>query len=1274
MHINDKESQIGYMSAQRVTEKSVGNCTAPMLATEVWLMTRIAKACSYIILILALPICIHAQTATYHLHNEFSTEFGIFYYMKTTGPDQASVARLSPNLKGAAPGEYNITDWKTLLGVPNAAGIIPAGSSVTFSLWMRKTSSNSGTMFPLAKLSLASSGSLTLICTATHTRALDTTLFQYSLSAVTSTPISVTTSDRFFLSVGVNVTQSPGSKNVQAEIDIEGTLNGNYDSQIVVPLPTTPPPVPTINNISPSSGPIGTSVTVSGANFGTTQGSSTITFNGAAASPTSWTSGSIVAPVPSGATTGPVIVTVGGVVSNGITFTVLTTGSIAGTVSRVSGGTPIVGALIEALQSGLVVASATTGAGGTYTLPGLVAGTYDVRAAASDFVSQVQTGITVTSGSSTTANFSLANDPSIKYVYDGLGRLVGVIDPAGDTAIYAYDAVGNLLSISRYNSSSVSIIEFTPHSGISGASVTIFGTGFSPTPDENTVRFNGVVASVQSASSTQIKAVVPSAASTGPITITTPGGSATSSTPFTVDSATGLPSISGFSPTIGTPGTAVTITGANFDVTNANNRVKFNLPIARIGSSTATLISAFVPAAGTSGRISIATPLGQAVSTGDFFVPPTPYTASDVAVTSRMVLGESKTVTISTANKIGLIVFDGSAGQSISLNITGVTVSDCDLFIKKPDGATLVSTYANTSGAFIDATALPTTGTYTILVDPRFASTGSLTLSLYNIVDLSGTISIGGPPVSVAIPTPGQNGRLTFSGSAGQRVALQASGVTIFIGGMIVFNPDNSVASSSGLLSNPGDPTHVNFTDWTLAATGTYTVFINPDANYTGSLTLTLYEPPADVSGTITPGFSVNQSIGTPGQRARLTFNGTAGQRVSVRTTIVPSSFNVDVLITILNPDGSAFANSGSRWWTGFLDTQVLPATGTFTILLDPGSAVTGTLTTTLYDVPPDASSTGTLNGPTVNLSISTPGQNAHLTFNATTGQKVAIQTNSGLPNFWWDNGLRMSVKAPDGQFIISLAAVSPGTRVDTITVPLTGTYTVDYEGTDYATGGISVNLSIVPPDINGSIVINGTAVTVTTTAPTQNAALTFTGNAGQRVSLNISSVTITSSIVSITSPASQTLVSVTVGTAGSFIEPVTLPTAGTYTILIDPQDQYTGSMTLTLYDVPADVSGALSINGSSVGVSITARGQNARLTFSGTSGQQVTVKLTGNNIDSVTVSLLSTSGSTLTSSTSSSHNFNLASQTLSASGTYTVLVNPPGTNLGSISVKVTSP
>src|SRR6267378_3789750 len=76
---------------------------------------------------------------------------------------------------------------------------------------------------------------------------------------------------------------------------------------------------PALASLTPNHGDVGTPVTISGKNFGTT--TDTVTFNGTAATPTIWTPTSIVVPVPAGATNGNVVVTVAGTASNGLLFT-----------------------------------------------------------------------------------------------------------------------------------------------------------------------------------------------------------------------------------------------------------------------------------------------------------------------------------------------------------------------------------------------------------------------------------------------------------------------------------------------------------------------------------------------------------------------------------------------------------------------------------------------------------------------------------------------------------------------------------------------------------------------------------------------------------------------------------------------------------------------------------------------------------------------------------------------------------------------------------------
>jgi streptogramin lyase len=77
------------------------------------------------------------------------------------------------------------------------------------------------------------------------------------------------------------------------------------------------------------------------------------------------------------------------------------------------------------------------------------------------------------------------------------------------------------------------ITGFSPTSAAAGAGVTISGTNFA---GATAVAFNGAAASYSVNSATQISATVPAGASSGPISVTTPGGTATSSSSFTVAS------------------------------------------------------------------------------------------------------------------------------------------------------------------------------------------------------------------------------------------------------------------------------------------------------------------------------------------------------------------------------------------------------------------------------------------------------------------------------------------------------------------------------------------------------------------------------------------------------------------------------------------------------------------------------------------------------------------------------------------------------------------
>ncbi|GEM_PF-1074588 len=154
---------------------------------------------------------------------------------------------------------------------------------------------------------------------------------------------------------------------------------------------------------------------------------------------------------------------------------------------------------------------------------------------------------------------------------------------------------------------------FSPSRGPAGTPVTVTGNNFLGATE---VAFNGAPGtSLTVLSNTQVRASVPTGATTGPIRVTTPGGEVTTAEVFTV---TIPPSISSFTPSNGPPGTQVTINGNNF---NGATQVAFNgVVTSTFTPSSNTQITATVPTSATTGRISVTTPEGTASSSSNFTV------------------------------------------------------------------------------------------------------------------------------------------------------------------------------------------------------------------------------------------------------------------------------------------------------------------------------------------------------------------------------------------------------------------------------------------------------------------------------------------------------------------------------------------------------------------------------------------------------------------------------------------------------------------------------
>ena len=196
---------------------------------------------------------------------------------------------------------------------------------------------------------------------------------------------------------------------------------------------------------------------------------------------------------------------------------------------------------------------------------------------------------------------------------------------------------------------------FSPASGPVGTVVTITGAGFT---GATSVRFNGRWASPTVNSDNQIWATVPSGATSGLISVTTPNGTGQSSTDFLVTGA-GLPRFSDFTPKSGPVGTTVVIDGNNYLGTTA---VRFNGTSANFTVNSNTRITTTVPVGATTGKISVTNAAGTAQTERSFAVSGTGPTIHDLSPNSGPV-GASVTVNGSGFTGVTTVRFNGHLGE-----------------------------------------------------------------------------------------------------------------------------------------------------------------------------------------------------------------------------------------------------------------------------------------------------------------------------------------------------------------------------------------------------------------------------------------------------------------------------------------------------------------------------------------------------------------------------------------------------------------------------------
>jgi hypothetical protein len=204
------------------------------------------------------------------------------------------------------------------------------------------------------------------------------------------------------------------------------------------------------------------------------------------------------------------------------------------------------------------------------------------------------TGVLVAPAGTQSALFSLSDGPSHCDNYSGCSFSSNFDDLMVDDAVVSTPAISSI----------------TPPSGPVGTSINIVGVNFT---GATTVMFNGTAAVFTVDSDTDIHATVPSGATTGPISVTTPKGTGTSNSAFGI-----TPTIGSFSPTCGPAGASVDIRGSGFTGTT---NVLFDGTDTSFVVDSDTEIHAPVPSGAMAGPIAVRTPVGGTLSSSPFSGP-----------------------------------------------------------------------------------------------------------------------------------------------------------------------------------------------------------------------------------------------------------------------------------------------------------------------------------------------------------------------------------------------------------------------------------------------------------------------------------------------------------------------------------------------------------------------------------------------------------------------------------------------------------------------------
>jgi YD repeat-containing protein len=691
---------------------------------------------------------------------------------------------------------------------------------------------------------------------------------------------------------------------------------------------------------------------------------------------------------------------------------------------------------------------------------------------------------------------------STSYVYDANGRLVAVTADNGTSARYVYDEMGNIVSVDHVAAGELAIFAFSPTHGTVGTTVAIYGQGFSSTLSDNTVSFNGVAATVQSATPTQLITAVPDGADTGPISVTVSGRTATSSSPFVVDD-TGLPpQITSVTPLLAAVGDTITVAGDHLQPTLGGTSVHLGGRPIGVSSISNAQIQFAVPNTAVSGYVVVDTPYGSATSPAPVIVLPSGIAPGGVVSEGYALTdGPAVSLNIPAAGGVGGVLFDASAGAWLSLQASDIstTASYLNYKVYAPGNVLVTSGTLSVGVPTVHLAKIPTSGTYVVVIQPDTAG-AQLKLAVEGNQSLQPDQSL-----NVTTQTPGQSERVLFQASVGATMAFAVKGTTTSPTGhgvrYTIYTPDGQIYTS-GVIGSTG-----LFNFYRVPSTGTYQAVISPGSGVTGIMQI---ETVSGVVGDVSiNGPSQTYTANAPGQNVYLTFDTGSQERRNLELTlrnanVVGGQYN-QFYVYIYDETGAQITSFGCNGSNPDQSCEqhlwYLPG-GKYSVVVTPNYGGTIHFNALLQEdvIGPAVDTNGTAN------IVLGAGQVERLTFDATAGDTIALRV-SGVATTPSGQPVTFNVFRPDAGAITTATApyssfsVTGSQLVNLSNLPVSGTYTVIVVP-KYGLPA-SAQLSVVP-GATGTIPVDGLSGSYSANVASQNVYLSFDTGSQDRKDLEL--------------------------------------------------------------------------------------------------------------------------------------------------------------------------